>query len=124
MDKERSEEFMKEHGIESWGTFNEPPKPMKEVDMQKFWHTFSSYGVSKDEEFRQLHFDGKCHHGHIFIYHDKIFFLEAEYTNSTFIPHCWLIGCDHEYSEKTIGRCLHEYTCKKCGFKTIQDSSD
>lgn len=30
----------------------------------------------------------------------------------------------HEWSERTIGRCLHEWTCKKCGQKRVVDTSD
>lgn len=32
--------------------------------------------------------------------------------------------CLHEYEERNIGRCLHRYTCKKCGFAHTVDSSD
>jgi hypothetical protein len=124
VDKPRDPKFLKDRGITDWGTFNDPPKPMVEVDMQKFWHKFSSYGIAKDEEYRQLHFDGKCHHGHILIYHDVIFFLEVEYSKSIFTPHLWIIGCIHECTSVSVGRCLTEYTCKKCGFKEVIDSSD
>lgn len=45
--------------------------------------------------------------------------------------HCWGWGftppedtCDgHEYTEKTIGNCLHLWTCKKCGLERTVDSS-
>jgi len=33
-------------------------------------------------------------------------------------------GCQHEFKEETIGRCLHQHTCIKCGFVQIIDSSD
>ncbi len=33
--------------------------------------------------------------------------------------------CCHDYSsEKNIGRCLHEWTCSKCGHTKVVDSSD
>ena len=41
-------------------------------------------------------------------------FVSAESKSAT---------CVHVWTEKTVGRCLHEYTCK-CGEKRIVDSSD
>jgi hypothetical protein len=32
--------------------------------------------------------------------------------------------CIHTFVERTVGRCLHEHTCTKCGEKRIYDSSD
>lgn len=32
--------------------------------------------------------------------------------------------CVHEYTSRTIGRCLTEYTCKHCGHKYEIDSGD
>lgn len=34
------------------------------------------------------------------------------------------IGCIHEYKEKTLSKCFHEWTCVKCGFSKKVDSSD
>lgn len=36
----------------------------------------------------------------------------------------FVFGCDHEFETKTVGRCLHESTCKKCGCVQVIDSSD
>ncbi|KVN30738.1 hypothetical protein WJ63_08140 [Burkholderia pyrrocinia] len=33
-------------------------------------------------------------------------------------------GCDHDMSNETIGNCLHRYTCTKCGFSEVIDTSD
>jgi len=33
------------------------------------------------------------------------------------------IGCNHEYTDKMIGICLHELTCSKCGYSRMVDSS-
>jgi hypothetical protein len=33
-------------------------------------------------------------------------------------------GCQHESTSKEVGRCLTEYTCKKCGYVEVIDSSD
>ena len=32
--------------------------------------------------------------------------------------------CKHEYTSRTIGRCLTEYTCNHCGSRYEIDSSD
>lgn len=32
--------------------------------------------------------------------------------------------CKHEYTSKTVGRCLTEYTCKHCGDRYQIDSGD
>ncbi|HEX2726300.1 MAG TPA: hypothetical protein VHN20_10810 [Beijerinckiaceae bacterium] len=32
-------------------------------------------------------------------------------------------ACQHEFENKTIGNCLHRYTCKKCGATHDVDSS-
>lgn len=32
--------------------------------------------------------------------------------------------CRHEYTSKTVGRCLTEYTCKHCGDRYQIDSGD
>lgn len=32
--------------------------------------------------------------------------------------------CQHEFDEVSVGRCLHRWTCKKCGVSQVVDSSD
>lgn len=32
--------------------------------------------------------------------------------------------CEHEYKHENVGKCLHEYTCTKCGHAYTVDSSD
>ena len=32
--------------------------------------------------------------------------------------------CTHKYTGKTVGRCLHEYTCEHCGDRYQIDSGD
>lgn len=34
------------------------------------------------------------------------------------------LGCNHSYTEKTVGRCYHQHTCKKCGHQFYIDSGD
>jgi hypothetical protein len=32
--------------------------------------------------------------------------------------------CNHEFTSRSVGRCITEYTCKLCGFVNVVDSSD
>ena len=34
------------------------------------------------------------------------------------------IGCEHDYTARTVGRCAYRFTCNKCGFEKFVDSSD
>jgi len=124
MDKPRDEKFLKDHGLTSWGGWNDPPAPCVEVDVSKFWRQFASYGIPEDQEYRQLHIEGKCHSVHILIYYDVILMLESRYTVGGYFPTCWIIGCDHDYVTVDLGSCQHKLTCKKCGYVTHTDSSD
>jgi len=128
MIKPRDEKFLKEHGVTSWGSYNEAPTPIEKCDMSVFWHEFAMYGLGKidEEESRQVSLEGRLVSGHILVYHDKIFLLESRWNgvNNKFFGECWLIGCNHEYSSVNTGRCLHQLTCKKCGYSYEVDSSD
>lgn len=66
-----------------------------------------------------------------------IYIIDAYGVDSHFKWHCtncngygWVIKdsvdatCLNEFTEENVGRCLHEWTCKKCGKKQIVDSSD
>lgn len=33
-------------------------------------------------------------------------------------------GCEHVMDSKNVGNCLNRYTCTKCGFSEVVDSSD
>ena len=33
-------------------------------------------------------------------------------------------NCEHEIVMQNIGNCHNKYTCSKCGFVSVQDSSD
>ena len=44
--------------------------------------------------------------------------------NIKYIPYKCKCKCDHDWNEVTIGRCLHKWTCTKCGVQITVDSSD
>lgn len=119
----RDEKFLKDHGITNWGTYDTFPIPFKEIPIEKFWKKFSIYGISDDNEFRQLSIDGIKRSVHIIIHHDKIFAIYVKTKDGVVTPICYLIGCDHSFEYTTIGRCLHRLTCRKCGYSYEEDSS-
>lgn len=67
------------------------------------WHLrIDAYGPGK-------HFDCHCFQCNGYGY------VDGTTSNAT---------CIHTWTEKTVGRCLHEHTCSKCGEKRVVDSSD
>ena len=58
-------------------------------------------------------------------YVDKSILIEVEDVLKTgeIVELYAIKGCKHMYSVKTIGNCLHEYTCSKCGYSYKVDSS-
>lgn len=117
------DEFLKDHGISSWGNFNSCPEPYKESTAEDFWRQVYSHGFGTFHEFRQIHQDGVVKDSHIIAYYDKIFMIHIFYDGHEFVPRFFLVGCDHEYKVVDIGRCQNKHICMKCGFITIIDSS-
>lgn len=126
MDKPRTEKFLKDHGVTDWGTFNIAPTPIKKIDISDFWREYYSYGFGnpRDQEYRQVALEGRLVIGHILVYHDKIFLIEARYSGVTVLGEAWLIGCDHKFQLVNTGRCLNQLTCTECGYSYEVDSSD
>lgn len=130
MDKERSEKFLKDHGCATWGNYNVPPAPYKECDISEFWAKFSSYGISGDIEFRQVELEGKKGYKNVYllVYSDVIFMITVEwkYENmkSNYIPHCYIVGCDHEWKIDVNNRGFGKRVCQKCGYWETYDCSD
>ena len=117
MDKE-----YRELGVTLWGDYNTAPEPMTKCDASDFWREFHSYGSSVEIDHRQIFSKGRSVQNlHIMIFFDAIFAIELQ---NDWTPQFYRIGCEHAYEDVTIGHCLHEYTCKKCGFKQTIDSSD
>jgi hypothetical protein len=125
----RDEKFLKDHGVTTWGNFNNPPLPYKECDISRFWDKFSSY-TTRDSEFRQVFLDEKrTTNVHILVYHDEILMIQVnyEYTNASgvkYTPVCYLVGCDHDFESNATIRGEGTSTCKKCGYSYNYDSSD
>lgn len=128
MSEYKSEQFLKDHGVTTWGDFNNPPLPYKECNISEFWAKFNIWGV-RGGEFRQVNLDGQNRNVHILIYHDAIFMIQVDWHYekgiSEYIPICYLVGCSHDFKhESTNRKCEHVATCKKCGYSYNYDSSD
>ncbi|AOK61957.1 hypothetical protein WM29_22765 [Burkholderia ubonensis] len=59
----------------------------------------------------------------LFFMHDQISYaLIGDYWDGT--VKVFRFGCEHAMKSETVGNCLHRYTCTKCGFSEVVDSSD
>lgn len=59
----------------------------------------------------------------LFFMHDQIgYALIGDYHAGT--VKVFRFGCEHAMKSETVGNCLHRYTCTKCGFSEVVDSSD
>ena len=129
MVEERTEKFLKDHGITTWGSFNNPPEPYVECDISEFWGQFHSYGV-REEEFRQVYLNKKSvENVHILIYSDCIYMISVNWnynkdTGTKYIPVCYKIGCDHNWDIQVNIRGFGKKVCKKCGYWEQYDCSD
>lgn len=125
--KERDYKFLKDHGLESWGGINLPPTPRVEVDIGRFWASFSEYGIP-DLEFDQVYLENILTSVHYIIYHNVIYMIAVNYsynreTGSVWGPQCWLVGCQHKWTGVSTPRGEHIDTCVKCGYSWYYDSS-
>ncbi|NGP60120.1 hypothetical protein FLT15_17845 [Paenibacillus thiaminolyticus] len=130
---ERTERFLQKYGLETWGTYNQPPLPLVEIDateMGSFWTMFSMYGV-REIEFRQMQLGEKyVENAHILIYHDRILVVKTtrKKEGDTWhdIPTVYRAGCIHEYDSEILnsrsGDCRN--TCRKCGYSYKYNCGD
>jgi len=125
--------------------YNDFPPNMRECSPAEFWNNMSSY-YFHGTEFRQPMYERSedmpygGHWGNLtLLYTDKEYTEGFAYTTEwdytpvkargtaphDFWPRFFKFGvCIHEWSGMSVGRCLMQCTCKKCG-KTYQiDSSD
>lgn len=128
-------EEVKEHE-EKWGKFNDCPPNFEEITAEEFAQSGFFTWCKEKIEFRQIN-PAK-------IPQDKIkspitsyisitlFFMNDPHWHYAMSGDYWekkvryfrFSECIHDYSEKGVGRCLHQYTCSKCGKQYTVDSSD
>jgi hypothetical protein len=107
----------------SMGSKNVMPEPWKAITQEEYlknvntYHAFyyQSVQIVKGENFglySQVYilYNHEYGYGYEIRHDDKVRFLR--------------FGCAHEYETKNVGRCLTQYTCKKCGLTQTIDSSD
>ncbi|KVU48179.1 hypothetical protein WK69_10740 [Burkholderia ubonensis] len=59
----------------------------------------------------------------LFFMHDRVSFaMIGDHSGGT--VKVFQFGCKHDMKSETVGNCLHRYTCTKCGFSEVVDSSD
>lgn len=115
-----------------FGDFNDPFPNMKEIEPDKFWGTFSQYGVGDYQGFRQIIFDRNrpVESVHYFIYWNGTGFaihVDWTYPNKPeWTPKFYSFAlCEHiRKSTLDTNRGWHEGHCTKCGLQMNYDSSD
>jgi hypothetical protein len=112
-----------------WSTPAWPLPNLKEASERDFWGWRSSYSFKVEIWTGQLKIDGRW--ANLMIYwvgHSQFIgggFAVAyfhQYQKEEVRYYEWR-ACEHEFTEKNIGNCLHRYTCKKCGEAYDVDSS-
>lgn len=127
----KTEPLVKPKYISDMGTFNKLPTPWKDITADRYCHlafTYTPHAI----EFKQVR-ELKEYRANIYIsYFHK-------YALGVVPPQSWTlknqeiiytepirylyIGCEHKFQEKTVGHCLHEYSCELCGLQETVDSS-
>jgi hypothetical protein len=104
--------------------FNELPPNFKEITEQEFAQSkFFTYMPEKTE-YRQVNINGKHTDLRMFWMYDNTgYAIVSNYWDGKVIYYSFA-KCEHIFDEKTVGKCLTEYTCKKCGYRETIDSSD
>jgi tRNA U34 2-thiouridine synthase MnmA/TrmU len=127
-DKETQDKFR-----EDYGGYNDLPPNFKEITYQDFIDSqFFTYTPQLIDNRQAYNVDKKGNRVgnyrglHLYLFGDGTgIAIEKYYDNGKWaLKYHKFAKCEHEYTEKTIGRCLHEYKCKKCGYTEEIDSSD
>lgn len=113
--------------LQSHGGFNDWPHPIKECTVEDFLRTICVYSPEYIE-YRQIYENQQFRQMIIYWFHLCGFALEIKYAlwEGEYyhkVINYYYIGCEHQWQSRTIGTCLHEETCRSCGFKRVIDSS-
>lgn len=115
-----------------YGGYNDLPPNFKEISYQDFIDSqFFTYtprlvdtrqAYEKDSEGRNV---GSYRGLHLYLFGDGTGIAIEKYWDSGWkLKYHKFAKCEHEFTEQEVGRCLHEYKCKKCGYTETVDSSD
>lgn len=119
VESERLEEI---YHAEKYGEFNDAPPGWHEISEKKFSQSMFFIYSPEKIEYRQIQTKDKMISAHLFFFHDGTgVAMESDSWKGKI--YYYAFGCDHEYSETTIGNCLHKIKCSKCGHEEIVDSS-
>jgi hypothetical protein len=123
---------------EANGGFNSPPPNFREVTASEWAASMPHDWTPTLVEMRQIWFDNDGNKLPSYIQVQLYFRYDGTgwgVSTSTKYNHetrttegsvtYYLFGCAHDWDHGvTTGRCLHRYTCKKCGAERVVDSSD
>jgi hypothetical protein len=119
----------------SWlGHFNEPPPNLTTITEAQFWQKFDSGAADPTSKERAwLVHTPKDHPFYatnlvLFCYSDDtaVGFVRRVHEALPAPPTTFVRAarCNHTFTERTVGRCLHEYRCTLCDYAYTVDSSD
>lgn len=118
--------------------YNKLPENLRPVERNTFWHYFLIFGGQRDQrqvwpenyqdKFKEL---GIEHRGVATFttidvgFNGKKFALLQRVENAVVVePLFFEYGCEHQFTNETIGKCYHRVTCQKCGYSYEYDSGD
>ena len=106
--------------------FNDPPKGWEVITKEEFAASdFFSYCITY-VDYKQIIQDRdgvrEVMPVHLFYMNTGTHF--GMYSDRDSKMRFFRFGCHHDFRSENIGKCLHRWTCKKCGQVRIVDSSD
>ena len=112
-----------------WGNPTWPLPNLRPIEAKEFWGWQASYTMKAEAWLGSYKVDGE--HANVIAYWANLAGLENagfavaiiyRGTVADEAKYFWWGVCDHKWSHKTIGNCLHKYTCTKCGASHEVDS--
>ena len=110
--------------FENHGEYNELPELRARIREKEFFKQLSDYTpvlMAHRQPYRTVKGVHQYHGDLTLFYYERVCHgVLRTPSNITY----WRFGCEHrEGGERSVGNCLTEYTCPKCGYKWTWDSS-
>lgn len=99
----------------------------KQLTPQQFWHHMGIYAPSLIFSAGHVRIDGAT--ASVQFYHgmdsrDVLYAVVKFFSGRDDIEFYQVSACQHQYKEKRLGNCYHEYRCIHCDHSYTVDSSD
>lgn len=118
--KELSDAMDKPDWLESFGNYNNWPKPVKKISMSEFYSE-QIYPVEYLEH-RQIIDDTEGYmNATVYWYWNAAYIVVSPGHKKR--PQYFRVGCDHNFEEYKCEGFMHFTTCSKCGLGHVYDSS-